>query len=215
MSTIVKNNAYQSSEYKLNKIEADCIITAAGLSSRMGQWKMMLPYRQDTILDASIKNALSICKRVILVTGFRSDELKMRYEDNSDVYIVCNENYSSGLFSSLQCAVKNIITEHFFIAHGDMPCLTPAIFESLWLNRGTYSLFPDYDGAMGHPVLAPATLIPDVIQADKSSNMRKLLMSKGYRCLTVGSSAIHRDIDTPEAYQRLLDDEQNERDKNQ
>ncbi len=35
----------------------DCIITAAGLSSRMGQWKMMLPWEQGTILDTSIKNA--------------------------------------------------------------------------------------------------------------------------------------------------------------
>lgn len=33
----------------------DCIITAAGLSSRMGQWKMMLPLEQGTILDTSIK----------------------------------------------------------------------------------------------------------------------------------------------------------------
>ncbi|WP_152906355.1 NTP transferase domain-containing protein, partial [Klebsiella aerogenes] len=35
--------------------QVDCIITAAGLSSRMGQWKMMLPWRGTTILDASIK----------------------------------------------------------------------------------------------------------------------------------------------------------------
>ncbi len=53
----------------------DCIITAAGLSSRMGQWKMMLPRQQGTILDTSIKNALQFCSRIILVTGYRGNEL--------------------------------------------------------------------------------------------------------------------------------------------
>lgn len=53
----------------------DCIITAAGLSSRMGQWKMMLPWEQGTILDTSIKNALQFCSRIILVTGYRGNEL--------------------------------------------------------------------------------------------------------------------------------------------
>ncbi|NGD67297.1 NTP transferase domain-containing protein, partial [Serratia marcescens] len=51
----------------------DCIITAAGLSSRMGQWKMMLPWQQGTILDTSIKNALQFCSRIILVTGYRGN----------------------------------------------------------------------------------------------------------------------------------------------
>lgn len=57
----------------------DCIITAAGLSSRMGQWKMMLPWEQGTILDTSIKNALQFCSRIILVTGYRGNELHERY----------------------------------------------------------------------------------------------------------------------------------------
>ncbi|MDE8740011.1 NTP transferase domain-containing protein, partial [Escherichia coli] len=51
----------------------DCIITAAGLSSRMGQLKMMLPWEQGTILDTSIKNALQFCSRINLVTGYRGN----------------------------------------------------------------------------------------------------------------------------------------------
>ena len=57
----------------------DCIITAAGLSSRMGQWKMMLPWEQGTILDTSIKNALQFCSRIILVTGYRGEPEQYHY----------------------------------------------------------------------------------------------------------------------------------------
>lgn len=60
-------------------MSVDCIITAAGLSSRMGKWKMMLPWRDGTILDASIKNALQFCSRIIVVTGFRGEALQARY----------------------------------------------------------------------------------------------------------------------------------------
>ena len=63
----------------------DCIITAAGLSSRMGQWKMMLPWEQGTILDTSIKNALQFCSRIILVTGYRGNELHERYANQSNI----------------------------------------------------------------------------------------------------------------------------------
>ena len=61
------------------QVPCDCIITAAGLSSRMGTWKMMLPYCQGTMLDASLKNALAFCQRVILVVGHRGEELEARY----------------------------------------------------------------------------------------------------------------------------------------
>lgn len=66
----------------------DCIITAAGLSSRMGQWKMMLPWQQGTILDTSIKNALQFCSRIILVTGYRGNELHERYANQSNITII-------------------------------------------------------------------------------------------------------------------------------
>ncbi|MDS6632108.1 NTP transferase domain-containing protein [Klebsiella michiganensis] len=47
----------------------------AGLSSRMGKWKMMMPWGEGTILDSALASALAFCDRVVLVTGFRGDEL--------------------------------------------------------------------------------------------------------------------------------------------
>ncbi len=66
----------------------DCVMPAAGLSSRMGDWKLMLPYQQYTILDASIENALSFCRRVILVVGYRGAELIEKYRLVNLFYVV-------------------------------------------------------------------------------------------------------------------------------
>ncbi|MFT8211100.1 MAG: NTP transferase domain-containing protein [Symbiopectobacterium sp.] len=46
--------------------EKVCLMLAAGLSSRMGQWKMMLPWGEGTVLDSALAAALSFCDRVVL-----------------------------------------------------------------------------------------------------------------------------------------------------
>lgn len=35
------------------KVDKQCIMLAAGLSSRMGKWKMMMPWGEGTILDSA------------------------------------------------------------------------------------------------------------------------------------------------------------------
>lgn len=185
------------------RVDVDCIITAAGLSSRMGQWKMMLPYKQGTILDASIENARQFCRRLILVAGFRADELIERYKNDADILVVVNDNYKQGLFSSLQCAARQITHDYCFITHGDIPCLSYDVFYQLWHKRGPYTLFPCYQGNGGHPVLVPAARLRESLD-HQAGSMREFLLSGEYRYLNICDSSILFDVDTPEAYQELI-----------
>ena len=52
----------------------ECIVLAAGASARMGQWKLFLPFQGRTVIECVVRAALTVCSRVILVTGFRSAE---------------------------------------------------------------------------------------------------------------------------------------------
>ncbi|ACY86001.1 NTP transferase domain-containing protein [Edwardsiella piscicida] len=180
------------------------IITAAGLSSRMGQWKMMLPYRGGTLLDASINNALGFCQQIILVVGFRADELLQRYGDHPRIRTVVNPDYRSGLFSSVRCGAAAVRSDYCFISHGDIPCLTPALFSRLWQRRGPYALMPRYRGTPGHPVLLPRALLPQAGQRYPQRSMREYLLAKDYRYLDINTPEIILDVDTPQAYQLLL-----------
>lgn len=126
----------------------DCIITAAGLSSRMGEWKMMLPRQGGTILDASIKNALQFCSRIILVTGYRGNELHQRYANMRNIIIIHNSDYADGLYSSVKAAAAAVESEYCFITHGDMPCLTVEIFNKMWSLRNSCALIPYYHGIL-------------------------------------------------------------------
>ncbi|MGG5415349.1 molybdenum cofactor cytidylyltransferase [Edwardsiella tarda] len=191
-------------EEYINPEAVSAIIPAAGLSSRMGQWKMMLPYRDGTILDASINNALGFCQQIILVVGFRAEVLLQRYGDHPRIKLVVNKDYASGLFSSIRCGAASVQSDYCFICHGDMPCLTSALFAQLWRKRGPYALLPRYRGVPGHPVLLPRTGLPQVGQTYPQRSMREYLLAKDYRYLDINSEEIIFDVDTPQAYQLLL-----------
>lgn len=184
--------------------QCDCIITAAGLSSRMGAWKMMLPYGSGTILDASLKNALAFCQRVILVVGHRGEELQERYLERPDIVVVHNPDYRQGLGSSIRCALAASDADYLFISHGDLPCIPRDVYQQLWQARGCEALFPTWQGEAGHPVLLPKSLARELAAAPVQSSIRRWLQGHPHRMVPVDSAAILFDVDTPERYQALL-----------
>ncbi|WP_312314917.1 NTP transferase domain-containing protein [Atlantibacter sp.] len=183
--------------------EIDCIITAAGLSSRMGQWKMILPWQGGTMLDASIKNARQFCSRIILVTGFRHQELAQRYFHDPHVFIVFNPDYLSGLFSSVRAGAAHVQSEYCFLTHGDLPCLHHDIFNNLWHLRGDYALLPHYQGKPGHPILLPQKRLLQTTRLKKKRSMREALMAGEYRLCEMNQPEIVFDVDTPEDFLAL------------
>lgn len=184
----------------------DCLIPAAGLSSRMGDWKLMLPAndRGDTILDLSITHALSFCRLVVLVTGYRGKELAQRYHRHPRIKLVHNHGYNKGMFSSIRTGIKSTTMDYLFITHGDMPFIDRSVFAQLWQHRQKDTLFPVFADKTGHPVLLHKSSFQLIQQTPSPVKMKELLTSMPYRTITVNSPAIHLDIDTPAAWQKHL-----------
>ena len=183
--------------------QVDCIITAAGLSTRMGQWKMMLPCQDGTILDASIKNAQSFCSHIILVIGFRHQVLAERYSSHQGITIVYNPDYQHGLFSSVQAGAQALIHDYCFITHGDLPFLAPKIFHSLWLQRINGTLLPEYQGTPGHPILVERQTLLRCLSQGEGQTVRQRLLADRYQRITLDYPEIVFDIDTPDDFERL------------
>ncbi|MET4695630.1 molybdenum cofactor cytidylyltransferase [Endozoicomonas lisbonensis] len=185
--------------------QCECLIAAAGLSSRMGQWKAMLPFGEpdQTILDCSIANALNCVSRVILVTGYRGEELFERYTNNKRIQIVHNPDYKKGLFSSLQSGIQQATSDHLFITHGDMPFIPEEVFINLFANKGDDIVFPVYQEKAGHPVLLNRRYYQHILNAPVESRMKSLLTALPHRFISVNTHSVHLDIDTPQQYQYL------------
>lgn len=181
-----------------------CVMLAAGLSSRMVQWKMMLPWENGTVLDGALGAALSFCDRVVLVTGFRGTELNWRYGGHSRITLRHNEGFTQGMFSSIRCGVEAIDEGYFFLALGDMPAVSGAVYRALWRQRDATCLVPEYAHGKGHQVLLPPAMREAVLAADDETSMKTLIARHGQRRVPVVDGAIHWDMDTPEQYQQLL-----------
>ena len=57
------------------------VVLAAGASERMGEPKLLLPYRGSTVLNATISAVeSSAVERIIIVTGFGADRIEASLE---------------------------------------------------------------------------------------------------------------------------------------
>ena len=190
---------------KSPQLDMDCIMPAAGLSSRMGEWKLMLPFNNLTILEASVNNALKFCSRVILIAGYRADDLIEKMSAYPNVKIVVNKDYQRGMLSSIQLGIAQVQSDHFFVAHADMPCISADIYSQLWLARGVGSIFPGNEQHSGHPVLIDSALKQVIVNDVESKTMKAILKKHPMTYLQLPNNEIHFDIDTPEAYAQLYE----------
>ena len=162
---------------------------------------MMLPLGNGTLLDVCIRNALTSCKHVILVIGTNGQTLIPRYSDCPDITTTVNPTAEIGLFSSTQCGLKQIKHAYTFISHGDMPSLSPVIFQALWQARGEHAVLPTYDGRNGHPVLLPKEMAQRMSAVPPEGSAKNWLLQNSHRFLPLEDPGILLDIDTPEQYQ--------------
>jgi molybdenum cofactor cytidylyltransferase len=191
--------------------ELECLMLAAGSSTRMEEWKMLLPWGQSTIIEHVVRTALDVCGRVVLVAGFRAEDLIRLFRDWPRVEVVRNRNYETGMFSSVQRGVQASGEGRFFLALADMPGVIGTIYRDLlkWDERlspifastgGAYAVIPQFKGKKGHPLLLSSKMRPRILQADASKTLRDVLAGVPTVNIPVDEPGILQDIDTPEDY---------------
>jgi molybdenum cofactor cytidylyltransferase len=191
--------------------EAECLMVAAGSSTRMDSWKMMLPWGRSTIVEHSVRTALKVCARLILVVGFRADELIGVFKDWPQVEVVRNPDYQAGMFCSVQAGVKVVADGAFFLALADMPGVPEAVYGDLlnWHTRlsptfdpmeGAYGIIPQFKGKKGHPLLLSPRMRARILRADVSKTLRDVLAEVPTVIVPVDEPGILHDIDTPADY---------------
>jgi molybdenum cofactor cytidylyltransferase len=187
------------------------IVLAAGLSTRMKQFKPLLPLGDATITDHVIDTFLSAGADVFLVAGYRHDEIaagiKKRY-----ITIVYNPDYEKGMFSSIQAGVRHLKAKYpaFFINPVDIPLVRTStvrrLTEAAEKNPGKI-IYPVFGGKRGHPPLIPTELTGDILGWDKNGGLKAVLKTREKRAMEVpvADSFILCDIDTLEDYEALLE----------
>ena len=160
------------------KNNIDCIILAAGLSSRMLAFKPLLLYNNITFLENIINKVITYIDKIIVVTGFNSINIeqiiKSKY-DGKQVYTVYNKNYNSSMYYSLLKGIEQITNNNFALYHFiDQPTI-PADFYPAFLSqidKNDYIIQPTFNNKKGHPLLFSFNFCKHLLISDVNSNLK-------------------------------------------
>jgi len=180
----------------------DVIILAAGLSSRFPGFKPLFKLNNKTVIENIIGNLPDTCSQIIVVCGFKANEIKDTLKNYRKVQAVFNSNYSKGMFSSVITGIKYVSSDCFFVIPSDMPLVKKSTFRVLLENAGDI-LIPSYNGKKGHPVLMDSKFIPEILE-EKISSLSEFIKKKNHKLIEVDDPGILIDIDTDEDLKNFI-----------
>jgi molybdenum cofactor cytidylyltransferase len=195
------------------------LILAAGKSERMGTLKLLLPWRGRTILAEVVSQVLeSGVSQALVVLGYAAAEQQAVLADIRDdrLQVVLNPQYELGMLSSVQAGLRQLspATEAVLLSLGDQPRLLATVYRRVmecYIDSGQGILIPSYLGKRGHPIVIHARFVPYLLNLNPITESLHSLTS-AYReqimDLPLDEPAVLQDVDRPEDYQHLLQEEQ-------
>ena len=188
------------------------IILAAGLSTRIGEPKQLLPFERSTIIETVIDNLLgSKLEEVVVVVGHEAEVIKARIQ-HKPVKIVFNPDYRSGMLTSTQCGVSSIpkSVDAFALALVDQPFITSNLIDLVvdahtQTDRGI--TLPSYNNRRGHPVIFDCRYAADILALEpENGGVRSLFRKYAHDIyyVVVDTDRVLRDIDYRKDYEEAL-----------
>ncbi len=197
-------------EKSINRI--DCFILAAGMSKRMGsENKLLKKINNNIILNQTLINHTeSKINNINLILGYQKDTI-LKYIDQKKISIIVNNNFKSGMLSSILKINENISnkTKGILISLADMPFVTSEDINKLIKifneNNQKIICIPENKGKLGNPLLLPKEiykdLIKDISKLSNDKGLKKLILDKKYNYIRVSlSEGVTKDFDTIEDF---------------
>ena len=193
------------------------IILAAGVSKRMGQPKMLLPWGETTVLGQVISTYQAAgIEDVLVVTGGARDQVEgiVRQHHARSVF---NELFAGGeMLSSLQCGLRLLSQEGTgvqatLIGLGDQPQIQAGAVRRIcetFEKQPASLIVPSFQMRRGHPWLVERSLWREVLELQPPQSPRDFLNRHAGDILyvEVDNSSILADLDTPQDYRNARPD---------
>jgi molybdenum cofactor cytidylyltransferase len=182
--------------------DVDGILLAAGFSSRAGIFKMDAALAGKPLLAWSLEAMARVCRRVIVVAGFKAEQVRRLVQGRPEAELVVNENFASGMLSSVQAGAGRVRAPRFFLLPGDMPLVRVGVYRKL-LGCGADIVVPSCGGRRGHPVLLSSSLIPGIVAEAEGSSLGFFIQRHGFETVEVNDPGIFADLDEMEDLKRI------------
>jgi molybdenum cofactor cytidylyltransferase len=187
------------------------VVLAAGLSSRMGVQKLLLPFDGKTVIGHIVDQIIvSSIDKVYAVVGHEPERISAELSGRA-VSIVNNPDYKSGMLSSVRSGLQNLPEkcQAVMVVLGDQPSITAELIDQMLKSFTTTEkniLVPLYEGKRGHPLLFSSLYRDEILTHYDDVGLRGLMHNHPEQVfeLTVSTASVLCDMDYPEDYQREL-----------
>lgn len=156
------------------------VILSGGASSRMGSPKALLPYQGrpflEHLLQITTHSKIGV-RRVVL--GAHPERIAKAVQLPADE-VVLNEDWEKGQLSSIHAALRSLPphTDGILLCLIDHPLISAPLVDDLieaFYKSGRKIVLPTYQGRRGHPVIFPAKLYDELLNAPQDQGARAVL----------------------------------------
>lgn len=188
------------------------VLLAAGLSTRMGQPKALLPWMGSTLVERQLEQlGASRVDGVVVVLGHEAEEVMGRVTGRMGVKVTVNRDYERGRASSVVLGVKAtpVDATAILILNVDQPRPAWLIDEVVDAHlRGSAKItIPVHRSRRGHPTALDGSLREEMLGiTEEGLGLKEVVRRDGGRVgnVEVSSSLICLDMNTPEEYREGL-----------
>jgi molybdenum cofactor cytidylyltransferase len=184
-------------------------VLAAGSSRRLGTPKQVLPYRETTILGATLDVARAAGFDQIIVTlgGAAQAVRDVVPLDGADVVAV--DDFGTGCSASLRVALQRVDPRAagIVLMLGDQPRVAPATVQRIVAAApGADVMVCRYADGIGHPFWFGRDVFGELSQLHGDKGVWKLVQSGRHPVHEIAvAGPVPLDVDTWDDYQRLLE----------
>ncbi|HEX2329214.1 MAG TPA: nucleotidyltransferase family protein [Candidatus Angelobacter sp.] len=188
------------------------LILAAGVSSRMGSDKALLPWRDGTFLSAAIRMLQSVTELVIVVAGQNAANLAPKVYANAG-FLVVNPSPEQGQFSSLRVGLEEVLNrgrDSAIVTLVDRPAPAGKVVEQLKreflaADEPTWAVVPEYGGKHGHPIVIGREMIEAFLRAPADSTARDVEHANQQHItyVAVDDPLVTANVNTAEDFEKL------------
>ena len=185
------------------------VIVAAGMSSRMNDFKPMMTIGNLSMAERVVMNFKNAgVDEIVMVTGNQADILE-RQVKHLDVVCLKNNDYATTqMFDSAKIGLNYIgdRCDYVLFTPVDIPLFMVATVEKLIACKSNIAM-PLYNEADGHPIILSRNIIGEILNYKGRQGLWGAIKDTGYEItrVQVDDEGILNDADTKEEFEKILE----------
>lgn len=190
-------------------MQIGALIVAAGMSSRMGDFKPMLSIGSISVAQRVVATLSQAgVSKIVMVTGYNATALERHLAGNGIIFLR-NENYkTTQMFDSVKIGLRYLQgkCDKVLFTPVDVPLFTAKTVRAI-LDADAPLVVPMCEGQRGHPILISGELIPEILNDCGEMGLQGAMerCSAELTKVEVADFGTIQDADTPEDFSKLLE----------